>query len=254
MFPWYIRAVLAVCGTIALAWGIHFFSISQSNAAPIKLSFAEYCRTKPTSEWLELDGCWVDFRYAVEIATVTARTRSTIEREYYVPIFDPNAPDQNIHAFLRCRDTGTRSDALNCIEGLLGSGYKKVSDEQRDAFFESQEGKYRRPMNVKGLVLRGLSESTEHRNLLLNAAQGHLAADFVVIDENEEPSSLSGLLLLALAAVLYLSTGLTFLLFKQPKPRATAVYLAPAYAQTPTRTTRRLSSDNATEERPPWER
>jgi hypothetical protein len=156
------------------------------------------------------------------------------------------------------------------IEGTEAS---TKSDELWESWAENNKARMLRKVTVKGLVLRGLSENSQDRELLNRAAQGQLDANFVVIDENAEPSGGIGFVLLILGGLLLAGGALTFVPFgRKSSLRQTGIYTAGepvahvAY-QPPPRSSiplkrggtqdagqsPRTRQNTASPERPPWE-
>lgn len=188
---WQLRLFLLVGAVVALAMGGHYTWVGLSNTSPVTISYQQYCQQRPDDKWLELTDTWVDYRSSVEIFEqkedrYTKKRGEITKREYYTALFQGPEDKSNIVAFLKCNDPGSVALAK---EGVAACA---LEEDKWLEWCAQNESRMLQKSTVRGLVLSGLSESSEHRRLLNSAAKGARVADFVIIDQNEEPRGGTG--------------------------------------------------------------
>ncbi|RIK63766.1 MAG: hypothetical protein DCC64_06540 [Planctomycetota bacterium] len=217
-----LRIGLLIGGLAALVFGGQSLFTWLSNLSPTQMTYENYCSQRPAAKWLELSNTWVDYRFAVEIQTISKGKYSSgpgtvTNREYYVPMYKSRDDESNVIAFLKCHSDES-------VKLAREAANTDIPDEDAQAqWIQNNDQRMNRNITVKGLVLYGLHESSEDRKLLNQAARGRLVDDFVIIDENEEPAGGLGFLLVLLGVGLVGGVGWSF--FKKspqqpPRPQA----------------------------------
>ncbi|MBP9892295.1 MAG: hypothetical protein KBG84_10360 [Planctomycetes bacterium] len=214
---WRLRIFMIIGGIVAFVFGAHHTYTGLTNTSPTSLSYVEYCRQRPDAKWLELTDTWVDYRASVEIYEQqedrhTKKRGSITKREYYTALYQGTENEGNIVAFLKCNDPSSVALAREGVEA------SNMESEKWENWCVQNESRMISKTTVKGLVLSGLSESSEYRKLLNDAAKGQLDPNFVIIDQNEEPKSGMGFLLLILGVALLGGTAATFVVGGSQKP------------------------------------
>lgn len=221
-----LRIGLLIGGLAALVFGGQSLFTWLSNLSPTQMTYENYCSQRPAAKWLELSNTWVDYRFAVEIQTISKGKYSSgpgtvTNREYYVPMYKSRDDESNVIAFLKCHS----DESLRLAREAANT---EIPDENVQAqWIQDNDQRMNRNTTVKGLVLFGLHESSEDRKLLNQSARGRLVDDFVIIDENEEPAGGLGFLLLLLGVALVGGVGWSF--FKKSPQQAPPLPQAGGY-------------------------
>lgn len=181
----------AIIFVIAMLWmGAQYLHTYFANLAPTSITIAEYVRTKPKARWLEFsDGSF-------SLLEAMPFERDGTIRGLYIPIHSTSDSDTaKVHVVLSTK------------KGYLLSIYKQIADakteEAEDKVVEANRGKVFHGRPVRGLIRKGLDllereKDRKKERSELQALDTSLAADFIIIEGEDEPSLFLGLFITAI--------------------------------------------------------
>lgn len=170
---------------VALFWGGgQTLYTAIKNREPHSITFAEYVRTKPDREWVELKEAKLDFTGSIAKSTGTPT-------EAYIPIHAPGEPDDaKVSALLHTRDTAM----LELVKQIRSLPDEKATLEflvkNRERIFPLQ--------TVSGLIEFGIDDNSKKRRKIAKL-DANLAENFAIINHNEKPNLMLGIGLLVAA-------------------------------------------------------
>lgn len=170
---------------VALFWGGgQTLYTAIKNREPHSITFAEYIRTKPDREWVELKEAKLDFTGAIAKSTGTPT-------EAYIPLHAPGEPDDaKVSALLHTRDKAM----LDLVKQIRTLPDEKATIEflvkNRERIFPQQ--------TVSGLIEFGIDDNSKKRRKIAKL-DANLAENFAIINHDEKPNLMLGIGLLVAA-------------------------------------------------------
>ncbi len=149
---------------VAMLWGggqgLHTWA---NHRQPLEISCGDFAATRPPAVWLRLTDCEIDVHRPASL--------SLFGGEVFLPVGTPGAGvGTPTHVMVVTRDAATM-DLVGSAEALAGKAADAVANPVRD---------------VQGLVRFGIElDDSDHSRL--RHRDESLAADFVIVDEGEQP-------------------------------------------------------------------
>ena len=165
--------------TIALLWGGgQTLYTALSNRQPTKMSMAEYAKTKPKAEWLELSDCNLAITEGMH-----SEKYGTVQ-EIYIPLYAPTDKGTDKIVALLATKEQTLMNLYQATSTLkTDDAYRQWLATHKDQLFKK---------TVRGLVRFGIDLKDNDRSKLASLEKS-LAPDFIIIDDGKEPSMMMGL-------------------------------------------------------------
>lgn len=178
-----LRFSTIVAALLMLWLGGAGISTALANRERVTIKAADYAKAKPDAKWLELTDCFLS------LLEGTARQRDGRLREVLVPIRALGDDGTGrVHVVLASHE----DRLLALVQQLL----EARSTEARVKLVNDVNGKGPAQHTVRGLVRQGVALDSEERQEMESLSES-LTPDFVILDHDEQPSLLGGVLAVA---------------------------------------------------------
>jgi hypothetical protein len=169
---------------IGMLWaGGQKIHTALTNRTPRVMGYADYVSQKPSAAWLTLTNCQLDLIHSCYLSYVGDKNAGE-QSTYYIPLFDPGSDSKQVHVLLKSSNPGFLSTIREMINLKSDADAETWFKKNRDRVFPRQ--------SVTGLVCSGMDLKDSDREKLAGT-QKNIAEDFIILDENGQPSMTAGI-------------------------------------------------------------
>lgn len=172
---------LAILGIGMLCAGGQKLHTAMTNRKPTVMSYADYIATKPSAAWLTLTNCQLDLVHSCYLSYIGDKNAGE-QTIYYVPLFQPGA-DKEVHVLLKT----SNPTFLKTIQEMT----KLKDDQEGEKWIRQNVNRIFPRQDVTGLVCSGMDLKEQEREEV-GRTQKNIADDFIILDENGQPSVAAG--------------------------------------------------------------
>lgn len=174
--------ILLVFGIGGLVVGWQKMHTAMANRKPTVMGYADYAKGKPTAEWLTLTNCQLNLVHSCYLS-YNGDNDAGNQDTYYIPVFDPASDSKEVHVLLKSRN----SIFLKTIQEMTNL----KTEQEAEAWAKKNHDRIFPHADVTGLVVSGIDLKDQEREELAKT-QKNIAEDFVIIDEDAQPSFAAG--------------------------------------------------------------
>ena len=169
--------------TIGLLWaGGQKLHTALTNRTPTVMSYADYVATKPSAAWLTLTNCQLDLVHSCYLSYIGDKNPDD-QTIYYIPVLSPASDSKEVHVLLKSSNP-TFLKTINEMVNLK-------SDAEAKTWFQQNRDRVFPKDNITGVICSGMDLKDSDREKLAQT-QKNIAQDFVILDENAQPSAVTG--------------------------------------------------------------
>jgi len=174
--------ILLIIGISLLCAGWQKLHTAVANRKPTVMAYADYARTKPSASWLTLTNCQLNLVHSCYLSYAGDQNVGG-QNEYYIPVLDPNSDSREVSVLLKTRNP----TFLKTIREMTNL----KSDQEAETWVKQNRDRIFPRTDITGLVVSGMDLKDQERDELAKT-QKNIAEDFVILDEDAQPSFAAG--------------------------------------------------------------
>lgn len=169
--------------TIGMLWaGGQKLHTALTNRTPTVMSYADYVATKPSAAWLTLTNCQLDLVHSCYLSYIGDK-HADDQNIYYIPVLVPASDSKEVHALLK----SSNPTFLKTIKEMVNL----KSDTEAETWLRKNRDRIFPKESITGVICSGMDLKDSDREKLAQT-QKNIAEDFVILDENAQPSVVAG--------------------------------------------------------------
>ena len=177
-----LMLILLVVGISLLCIGWQRMRTAITNRKPTIMAYSDYARAKPSTAWLTLTNCQLNLARSCYLSYDGDKNEAG-QDTYYIPVIDPNSDSREVCVLLKTRNP----TFLKTIREM-----SNVKNDQDAIIWVKQNRERIFPhTDITGLIISGM-DLNEHDREELAKTQKNIAEDFVILDEDAQPSFAAG--------------------------------------------------------------